>query len=103
MISDASEIVAGIPQNFICHSGLSIVLPENNIRLLLWQLFQKYLTTKIKRMLTYHVCSLPSELQTSESDIHNNLCKITFEETRSFKSTWNMKYSQVCIRSKKYL
>lgn len=26
-------------------------------------------------------------------------CKITFEEKLIFKSTWNMNYSQVCIRS----
>lgn len=50
-------------------------------------------------MLTYHICNFISESQRYKSDIYANLVENEyFSEEPYFKSTWNMKYSQVCIR-----
>ena len=49
-------------------------------------------------MLTYHVCNFISEFQRYKSDIYANLLEDEYFSEPDFKSTWNMKYSQVCIR-----
>ena len=49
-------------------------------------------------MLTYHVCNFISEFQRYKSDIYANLLENEYFSEPDFKSTWNMKYSQVCIR-----